>query len=559
MQQLSHDMIEEVMQAAFKARVWSVLQWLVPLLCALPEARHMHLSKTVGCLQLAVAKPSWQVTDALCSCLHNGQAAQSGDTSAQHGLSSDEAERLLACALPTETAYELPPGASGSLRGFDRVCSLQCVRQAVDADAVVRLLHSALCSCGDAICIDPMAAVQLLLQLPAAAAVPAAKHYRLIERIIQDCNIDKITQDVLPMLMSTCSLPGPDELVSLITACLKHMTENSAASCIQLLCAAPAAQEISDSAALQLLLGALELQQPLAMHALMRYLPAAAELASKQVQQLLCATVSAALDRHSSLKVMQGTPSLKAAAQAGVAGWIAAVQAVTSLPAVHDADTDTVVHFLTRAVQLGAEGIVQHLLQIATLQQLEQQTVSSLLLPVAVREQQHACMQALLLLHGATDSLDAEQMAQLLQASVQKDDHMMVELLCGMQSVQLLQPQQMSALLATSVKQAKSLAASLVLCKLPAALQLPCAFFMDLVDDVHDAVPGLQASLRKQKTAEFDSVARGLLTYSSASGQYPTKRPLVAPAAPTRVQLGVQLVTALHELQTAVRTQVKLW
>lgn len=64
-------MIEDVLETAFhiKSRNWAVLQRLVPLMCELPQAHCVQPSSILAWLQLALARPSQQVTAALCSWL----------------------------------------------------------------------------------------------------------------------------------------------------------------------------------------------------------------------------------------------------------------------------------------------------------------------------------------------------------------------------------------------------------------------------------------------------------------------------------------------------------
>jgi hypothetical protein len=135
MQHLSSPMIQNVMQTAIDAhnRGWSALEWLVPLMCQLPQAQCVQLSSVLGWLQLALAQTLQQATAALCSWLERN-AAQPRDAAAGAGFGNREAEGLLVSALPT--------GKSGSLASLKAVCSLECVRRMTDASAVVRVFNS---------------------------------------------------------------------------------------------------------------------------------------------------------------------------------------------------------------------------------------------------------------------------------------------------------------------------------------------------------------------------------------------------------------------------------
>jgi hypothetical protein len=98
---------------------------------------------------------------ALCSLLEQ-KSAQAGWV----GLTCQQAEQLLAHAVPT------PNG--GSVPGLTSLCSLECVQQAVDSSATMRLLGRALAFGKLKVCRDPAAVMKQLLQLPAAAAAASS-------------------------------------------------------------------------------------------------------------------------------------------------------------------------------------------------------------------------------------------------------------------------------------------------------------------------------------------------------------------------------------------------
>jgi hypothetical protein len=187
----------------------------------------------------------------------------------------------------------------------------------------------------------------------------------------------------------------------------------------------------------------------------------------------------------------------------------------------------------------------------------------------------HEGLRLLAQLPGAASSLNAEQMMQLLQDSVQKDDHNMTAELCGVQSLkeiaQSLKPHQVAQLLTTAVKHGKSLESVFPLCKLPAALQLPAACIRRLIDSAEGTLSGIRKALERKKAAEADECvskmmsstpwteyspkrAAGMLTPSQVARQTVAAVTGAAESkhrAPPRVQLGVRVVTALQDLQAA--------
>jgi hypothetical protein len=535
-------MIEDVLCTAYLAenRVRSVLQWLVPMMCELPQAQGMQLSSVIEWLQIVLARSSEpEVTAALCSWVEFN-AAQPQPVGAAVGASfgSREAESLLASALPTDT--------SGSVLSFETMCSLECIRRKADAGAVVRVLDSTLAFGSEDRCSYPAAATALLLQLPAAAHIPAFELARLLTGVLEQCSDAALTDELLQELKHSGSLPGPDDLLSLIHTCLLWRSDECAAACIQLLCSDPAAQQVSVSKVQQLAANAVEMRQPLAFAALIQCLPAAAQLSSKPLEQLLSAAITAALD-HSSAAARSAARSVTAADPAMSAGWAAAAQAVVSMPAAGDINADTMLKLVVKAVEQGSVSIVQQLATSKSLQKLNRDTLVSLL-QLAVRQQQLECLQVLLQLRGADSSLSAGQTAQLLQDSIGSDDSRMVAVLCGMQSAQLLDQQEVLELLRAAVN-GKSLAAIVPLCKLQAAAKLSAPFVVGLIDEVHDEVRGLQAAAKHQRAADVNSIVKRMNMSSAASSRHvAAKQELL-----TRKQLGLQAVAALQDLQYTAR------
>jgi hypothetical protein len=179
---LSHEMIEDVLKTAFDTsnRKWVVLQWLVPVMCHLPQAGRMQLSSILEWLQLSLAQPAQAVTTALCNLMER-TAAQRGDGPGP-SFGSREAEGLLVSALPT--------GTGGSLAGLETVCSLECVRHAADGSTVARVLNSimAFIVAFRAAGHGTAAAIQLLLQLPAAASMSAPELAQLLASWLPQCH-----------------------------------------------------------------------------------------------------------------------------------------------------------------------------------------------------------------------------------------------------------------------------------------------------------------------------------------------------------------------------------
>jgi hypothetical protein len=422
-------------------------------------------------------------------------------------------------------------------------------------------LDSALTFSGLRICRKPVAAAQLLLQLPAAALIPGSDLARLCGCVVEQCSDDRVADELLQLLQGEGGLPGTEQLASLITACLRNREDESAAACILLLCSDPAAQSVDGSTAQGLLLEAVEAQQPQALQVLLQCLPAAEELGNEQVQQLLQATVTATLECDLCCGVVDS--------------WLEALKAVAGRMDKYGISATLLLQLLQQAVRKGAAVVVLKLVNIKRLQPPGSAQVGSLL-QLAVREQQYSSLHALLQLPHAAASLTADQTAQVLQASVQKDDHRMVGLLCGMQSAQLLQPKQVAGLLAAAVRQAKSPKSVVMLCKLPAAQRIAAASIAGLLDDAHVALKEIREAVEKEKAEELNSSTRRMMDSTPYSEYSPKKvrlstlspsqvaRQTVAAATgavqaeqrvPPRVRLGMQVVAALQELQAAARTR----
>jgi hypothetical protein len=402
-QQLSHDMIWELLNAAFgvitkvpEAAPLLGKCWM--LLCQLPQAHLINPRIVINCLAQSLGEDRQQAVAALCKLLDQAAAK-----TAWGGLTSQEAEYLLAGAVPIAQH-----GAVASLR---KLCSMQCVEQVVDTSAVVRLLGSVLVFGGVTECRDPAAATRALLQLPAAAAIPAWDMARMCGCMVQQCTYDDEAEEILQELQRKGSLPGPGELTSLITVCLLSRTHDSAVACVCLLCRDNAAQQVDSGTVQQLLLRAVELQQPLVVQVLLQALPAVLLLGGEQVQQLLCATVKAALDTYSKDGNAEEDDRMSAS-------WQTAVEAVAGAATERGVDADMLLQLMEEAVKCGAAQCLQTLVKVRTQQQLPQAGVGSLL-QLAVQQQEHACLLLLLQLPGAASSLNAEQMAGLLQDSVQ--------------------------------------------------------------------------------------------------------------------------------------------
>jgi hypothetical protein len=184
MEQLTSAMIQDVLQTAFMPcnRVWSVLQWLVPLMWELPGASCMQLSSMLQWLQLALARPSKEVVGALCSSLDSDAT---GSDLTEASIGSSGAQALLASTLPA--------GRGGCLSGLGAVCSLQRVRHAAVADTV--------------------ASEAAATELPEAAQLTATELARLLTCVLQRCyasvgQLPSNTPAVLALLQALHSMPA---------------------------------------------------------------------------------------------------------------------------------------------------------------------------------------------------------------------------------------------------------------------------------------------------------------------------------------------------------------
>jgi hypothetical protein len=356
---------------------------------------------------------------------------------------------------------------------------------------------------------------------------------------VQHYHDDDMTVQLLKLLLSRGSMPGADELASLITMCLQIKADKCAAACIHLLCEDPAALQISVSKALLLLLHALGSQQPQAMLALAHRLSAVfVQLSSKQVAQLLLAAGNAVLD---------ALPT----AGSGLAEheqehWLGAMCAVIRLPAVHEIDAEVVAQLLAKATAQGAVQYLEQLLGIKSLRQLAKSTVASLL-QLAEQQQQHACVRLLAGLPGAAFSLSAEQIMRLLQDSVQKDDHSMVVKLCGMHPAIDVKPHHIKLLLTAALRHCTSLEWVVPLCRLPAAVKLPKADIEELIKTAETALEEMHGAVERATGLLSPSqVAQQTVAAVTSSGQSDHR-------ASPRVQLGVRVVAALKDLQAAAQ------
>jgi hypothetical protein len=167
-------------------------------------------------------------------------------------------------------------------------------------------------------------------------------------------------------------------------------------------------------------------------------------------------------------------------------------------------------------------------------------------------------------------------MMQLLQDSVQKDDHGMAVILCEMQSRKdmaqsRLQPHHIKQLLTAAMRHGKSLESVFPLCNLPAAMKLPTADIALLIKAAEKALDGIRKAAERGKAADAGNCVRKMkksAPYTECSPQKaggvlsPSQvaRQTVAAASGSvqlehrgsqRVQLGQRVVAALKELQAA--------
>jgi hypothetical protein len=386
---------------------------------------------------------------------------------------------------------------------------------------------------------------------------------------LQHCRNSDMKRQLLELLLSRGSLPGADELESFVTMCLQEKADDRAAACIQLLCEDPAAQQISISTALPLVLHVVEAQQPQSMSALAHGLSAAiGHLSSEQVAQLLLAAGNAALDAMPAAGKSVADPKQE--------HWLDAVCAVISIPAVHGVDADVVAQLLAKATRQGAVQYLEQLLGILSQQQLKEYDVG-LLLQLAAQQQHHACAQLLAGLPGAAASLDAQQMMQLLQASVQKDDHEMAAILCGVQTrqdnAQPLKAHHVKQPLTAALRHGKSLESVFPLCTLPAARELRTADIQLLIKAAEKALEGERMAVERTAAAAADSCVRKMKKSTPCNDYSPIKAARVLSPSQVarqtvvavtgsvqseyrgsaRVQLGMRVVAILKEVHAAAR------
>ncbi|KAF6251059.1 hypothetical protein COO60DRAFT_1677646 [Scenedesmus sp. NREL 46B-D3] len=125
------------------------------------------------------------------------------------------------CQLPR--AHSLDHATTVSL------LRLSLARPCSGPSAVALLLGRGLVFRRLKVCRDPAVTTKLLLQLPAAAVLPALDLVQLTACVVLQCSHDVLTQQLLQQLLDRGRLPGPDELASLITICLQERTEACAA------------------------------------------------------------------------------------------------------------------------------------------------------------------------------------------------------------------------------------------------------------------------------------------------------------------------------------------
>jgi hypothetical protein len=563
-QQLDSDMIKSLLEASFSIAhqasesadgIQLTSVWVA--LCQLPQAANLDQASIINLLEMSLSRSAARFghsgTAALCSLLEQ-KSVQAG----WEGLTCQQAEQLLARAVPTSNG--------GSIPGLKELCSLECVQRAIDNSAAMRLLGSALAFGKLKACRDPAAATEQLLWLPATASIPSLDLVQLTT-CVQHCRNSDVKRQLLELLLSRGSLPGPDELESLITMCLQETADKCAAACIQLLCEDPAAQQISVSTALLLVLQAVDVQQPQSVSALAHGLSAGiGHLSSEQVAQLLLAAGNAALDAMPTASKGLAKPEQE--------HWLDAVCAVISIPAVHGVDADVVAQLLANATRKGAVQYLEQLLGILSQQQLKEYDVGPLL-HLAAQQQQHACVRLLAGLPGAAASLSAQQIMQLLQESVQKDDHEMAVILCGVQTrqdfAQTLKPHHVKQLLTAALRHGKSLESVFPLCTLPAAGKLPTADINLLIKAAEKASEGERKAVERTAAAAADSCARKMKKSTPYNDYSPNKaarvlspsqvaRQTVAAVTGSvqseywgsaRVQLGMRVVATLKDVHAA--------
>jgi hypothetical protein len=295
----------------------------VKVLSGLPQASHVQ-TRRIGLLSVLLKMPGQPAVAEVCSLLERSlrhvqeQQQPEGQQQEQKGPGwrgkplAFSVDQLLRSALPN-LSKPICFASSGGMAGLERLCSMQCIKDTVDVKTINMQLKDALsmfCShdwpevfC---MCPDPAAAaasssagsVRLLLGLPAAARITSHQLALHIGRVLLQCCDDDVCEALVEELLCSSNgrLPGPSTVMRLLLSCLDRKTGRSIVTCMQLLCGDLAAQQLHAGNVLELLQGALELQQ--ASVAVLRVvtvqcqLPASAQLTGEQVQQLLAAAVT---------------------------------------------------------------------------------------------------------------------------------------------------------------------------------------------------------------------------------------------------------------------------
>jgi hypothetical protein len=296
---------------------------------------------------------------------------------AVRNASTVQLQQLLQLSLQLcRTALRKQDRAVGNaFTAVEGLCSLPQAKQ-LSPGTVAELVAKVLSIMNQATAATPLldrklvAAAELLLQLPAAAVIPASDLARLCGCVVEQCSDDRVADELLQLLQGKGSLPGTEQLASLITACLQNREDESAAACILLLCSDPAAQHVTVSTVQQLLLEAVGTHQLKAMQALVHSLPLAAAaaingLSNEQAQQLLQAIVSAILEYRDSVQLECCLPW-----ESVENSWLETLESLVEATANHGIRSQVLLHLVEQAVAQEAADIVQQLVKVKSCSRL---------------------------------------------------------------------------------------------------------------------------------------------------------------------------------------------
>jgi hypothetical protein len=420
-----------------------------------------------------------------------------------HQFSSDQVVQLL------EEAIELNWASC-----MEQLCKLPAAHQ-LSADMLVQLLQTAIekdsRGCAQMLCGLPGAqevSSSMLVQLLRAAVkcssgcfcylyeLPAAddiskKHamqlfllaFQVKNSSATDCLID------LPAM----ALSGPQDVLQLMLAAAEHRFGDG----LSMLCGLTTADHLNSSDLAEVLV-LIAMQQSFAPDCLreprdLQALPAASQLTSEQIAQILAAAVQ--LDNHVCMQAMCGwraamnldnsqiMPLLGAALELGHDN--CARFLCSKLTMWADVGTAQVMQLLMASVQHGCSGCFKDLCELrASVSKLRAEHLSPLL-EAAVKHKDSACLSELLVVAQAksrSQGLDPVVFVPAIKAAVSLNDAVTVRHLCMLTQAWHLDATHVAALL-QAAQQAGSVGCVEQLCQLPAAqqLQMSCKDALELM------------------------------------------------------------------------------